>query len=81
MTIYLFFPLQSNNGATIKKLVILITDNAPNGLFTELTGLDPWIMSKEFVEKDITLVVVGIGEGIFGCYDFYCALAHNTGVN
>ncbi len=81
MTKYLFFSLQSNNGAPTKKLVILVTDEAPNGLFTPLTGLDPWIMSKEFAKKGITLVVVGFGESIFECYDFYCALARNTGVN
>ncbi|CAF5020134.1 unnamed protein product, partial [Rotaria sp. Silwood1] len=62
-----------------RKLVMLFTDGAPNGLFTTLNGADPWIVSKNFKEKDITLVVVGVGESIIECDDFYCALAKITG--
>ncbi|CAF5085423.1 unnamed protein product, partial [Rotaria sp. Silwood1] len=58
---------------------MLFTDGAPNGLFTTLNGVDPWIVSKNFKEKDITLVVVGVGESIIECDDFYCALAKITG--
>jgi hypothetical protein len=60
-------------------LVILITDGAPNGLFTRLIGADPWVISSKFIEQDITLVIVGVGESIIECDDFYCALAENTG--
>ncbi|CAF2637735.1 unnamed protein product [Rotaria sp. Silwood2] len=75
------FPWRVNNDDQVfnEKLVILITDGAPNGLFTTLNGADPWIISNKFMKKDITLVVVGVGEGINECDDFYCALAQNTG--
>ncbi|CAF3760283.1 unnamed protein product [Rotaria sp. Silwood1] len=70
----------NNNDQTFnEKLVILITDGAPNGLFTTLNGADPWILSKKFKENNITLVVVGVSESINECDDFYCALAQNTG--
>ncbi|CAF5155320.1 unnamed protein product, partial [Rotaria sp. Silwood1] len=62
-----------------RKLVMLFTDGAPNGLFTTLNGADPWIVSKNFKEKDITLVVVDVGESIIECDDFYCALAKIAG--
>ncbi|CAF5127512.1 unnamed protein product, partial [Rotaria sp. Silwood1] len=52
---------------------------APNGLFTTLNGADPWVVSKKFKEKDITLVVVGVEESVIECDDFYCALAKKTG--
>jgi len=61
--------------------VILITDGAPNGLFTPLIGADPWFISNRFIEQDITLIVVGVGESVIVCDDFYCALAKNTGKN
>ena len=64
-----------------KKLVILITDDAPSGLLTQLDGADPWKMSKTFMKQGIILVVVGVGESIVECDDFYCALAENTGKN
>ncbi|CAF4445260.1 unnamed protein product, partial [Rotaria socialis] len=61
------------------KLVILFTDSAPNGLFTDLSGKDPWKMSHQFLKKDITLLAVGVEPTILECDDFYCALAENTG--
>jgi hypothetical protein len=57
---------------------VLITDGAPNGLFTELTGVDPWVMSKKFIKQNINLVVVGVGGSVIECDDFYYALAQNT---
>ncbi|CAF3049857.1 unnamed protein product, partial [Rotaria sp. Silwood2] len=69
----------NNNQIFNRKLVILITDGAPNGLFTTLNGADPWVISDEFIKQNITLVVVGVGEGINECDDFYCALAQKTG--
>ncbi|CAF0980232.1 unnamed protein product [Rotaria sordida] len=72
--------LNNNNDLIFnEKLVILITDGAPNGLFTPLNGADPWIISNEFHRENITLVVVGVAESINECDDFYCALAQNTG--
>ncbi|CAF1381969.1 unnamed protein product, partial [Rotaria sp. Silwood1] len=69
----------NNNQIFNEKLVILITDSAPNGLFTTLDGADPWVVSKKFEEKDITLVVVGVEESVIKCDDFYCALAKKAG--
>ncbi|CAF5005739.1 unnamed protein product, partial [Rotaria sp. Silwood1] len=57
---------------------MLFVDGVPNGLFTTLSGAYPWIVSKNFKEKDITLVVVGVGESIIECDDIYCALAKIT---
>lgn len=59
--------------------MILFTDGAPSGLFTNLNGPDPWDISNKFRERDITLIVVGVEPGILSCDDFYCALAQNTG--
>ena len=59
----------------------MITDGAPNGLFTPLIGADPWVISDKFLEKDITLAVVGVGESILVCDDFYCALAAKSSNN
>jgi Mg-chelatase subunit ChlD len=72
---------QNNNQTFNEKLVVLITDGAPNGLFTPLIGQDPWVISNRFMEQDITLVVVGVEESVVVCDDFYCALAKNTGMN
>ncbi len=71
--------LQDDNQIFHGKAVILFTDSAPNGLFTPLVGADPWDISNKFLKQDITLIVVGVGEGIVECDDFYCALAKNTG--
>ncbi len=71
--------MQNDGQIFNEKLVILITDDAPNGLFTPLNGADPWIMSNEFMLQNISLVVIGVGEGINASNDFYCALAKNTG--
>lgn len=58
----------------------MITDSAPSGLFNPLIGEDAWMISNQFREQDITLIVVGVGQGIVECDDFYCALAENTGM-
>ena len=71
--------LQDDNQEFHEKVVILFVGGSPNGLFTPLDGADPWVMSNEFLNQDITLVVVGVGESIAECDDFYCALAKNTG--
>ncbi|CAF1275658.1 unnamed protein product [Rotaria magnacalcarata] len=75
------FAWRDNNDDKIfyDKLVILFTDSALNGLFTDLSGKDSWKMSHQFLKKDITLLVVGVEPTIIECYDFYCALAENTG--
>ncbi|CAF1580758.1 unnamed protein product [Rotaria sp. Silwood1] len=70
--------IDNNDQIFNEKLVILITDGAPNGLFTTLNGADPWRISKKFKENNITLVVVGVSESINECDDFYCALAQKT---
>ncbi|UJR31531.1 hypothetical protein I4U23_019020 [Adineta vaga] len=68
-----------HNGIYLEKLVVLITDGVPNGLFSPLNGSDPWKMSNLMRNQGITLIVVGVGESIIQCDDFYCALAQNTG--
>jgi Mg-chelatase subunit ChlD len=81
------FQLPNVNGNFDKKLVILITDGAPNGIFTlrddrfaQLNGADPWLVANEFDRQGIILAVVGVEPSIAECDDFYCALARKTGI-
>ncbi|CAF1133112.1 unnamed protein product [Adineta ricciae] len=67
------------NGVFLEKLAVLVTDGVPCGLFDAFNGDDPWEISNEMCNQGITLIVVGVGESITQCDDFYCALAHNTG--
>jgi hypothetical protein len=39
------------------------------------------VISNRFRGQDATLAVVGVGQSIVECDDFYCALAKNTGMN
>ncbi|CAF3360328.1 unnamed protein product [Rotaria socialis] len=73
------WPFNDDNQIINKKLVVLVTDGVPNGLFTPLDSIDPWVMSHEFHKKNIVLAVVGVGNGNFECDAFYHALAKNTG--
>jgi len=88
---FIYFFEKERNGGFDKKLVILITDGAPNGLFTlldvtpnsrfaQITGADTWLVANEFKKQGITLVVVGVEPSVLPCDDFYCALAHKTGI-
>ena len=63
----------------MKKLVVLIVDGAPNGLFTLLNGPDPWVMATWFRNDGVVLAVVGVEPSVAECEDFYCALAEKTG--
>ena len=65
------FQRSNGNGNFDKKLVILITGDTPNGLFTllggisngrfgQLNGADPWLVANEFNRQGITLAVVGV---------------------
>ncbi|CAF4568945.1 unnamed protein product [Rotaria socialis] len=76
--LYVNWPFNGDNQTFNKKLVVLITDGVPNGLFSKLVGEDPWAKSKKFREHKITLAVVGVGNGNFGCDVFYSELAKNT---
>ena len=58
----------------------MITDGVPCGLFDAFNGNDPWKISNDMRNQGITLIVVGVGGSIAQCDDFYCALAHNTGM-
>ena len=67
--------------------MILITNGAPNGLFTLLDtrfaqhkGADPWLIADEYKKQGITLAIVGIEPGVQECAHFYCALARKTGI-
>ena len=82
---------KDNHESSNKKLVILITDGSPNGLFTlldrtpgdcfsELRGADPWLVADEFKKQGIVLAIVGIEPGVIPSDDFYCALACKTGI-
>ncbi|CAF2077475.1 unnamed protein product [Rotaria magnacalcarata] len=77
--LYVNWPFNGDNQTFNKKLVVLITDGVPNGLFSKLVGEDPWAKSKKFREHKITLAVVAVGNGNFGCDAFYSELAKNTG--
>lgn len=69
----------TNSAVFDEKLVILFTDGAPNGLFNETIGDDPWVLSNKFCHANIILMIIGVGENTVECDDFYCALAENTG--
>lgn len=63
-----------------ERVAILVTDGNPSGLFGQPVCVDAWEMSHCLHKRDIVLVIVGVGESIVECDDFYCALAQNTGM-
>ncbi|CAF5165456.1 unnamed protein product, partial [Rotaria sp. Silwood1] len=67
----IFRLLNDDNGRFDKKLVILITDGPPSGLFVLLNGVcgdrfaqangaDPWLVANEFNRERIALAIVGV---------------------
>lgn len=59
--------------------MILFPNGAPNDIFNQTIGADPWTLSNAFRQQNIILIVVGIEPNIVECDDFYCALTKNTG--
>lgn len=58
---------------------MLIANEAPSGLFSNLIGPDTWAMARQFCAQEIALCVVGVEPDVAACYDFYCALSGLTG--
>jgi len=67
----------------------LITDGLPCQLLVNPTSTqnadcrcacdDLWTISNEFVQQNLTLVIVGVGQIVSICDNLYGAIAKNTG--
>ncbi|CAF2109593.1 unnamed protein product [Rotaria magnacalcarata] len=72
--------LRSGFTNTMSDVERFLRNNKPDNIY--LSGgipVDPWAKSKKFREHKITLAVVAVGNGNFGCDAFYSELAENTG--
>jgi hypothetical protein len=67
----------------------MVTGGPPCGLLYNSTEIpindcpcssdDLWLMSDEFIKRNLTLAIIGIEPSVIVCDDFYGALAKNTG--